>query len=69
MDHRIPFLLKLPRQHEQLTYKAGFNTVLTHDLVLALMRGEVSDPRGVAAWLDRNRSLTDSPYNRDELLP
>ena len=69
MDHRIPFLLKLPRQHEQLTYQAGFNTVLTHDLALALMRGEVSDPGGVAAWLDHNRSLTDSPYNRDELLP
>ena len=69
MDHRIPFLLKLPGQHEQLTYQAGFNTVLTHDLVLALMRGEISDPTGAAAWLDRNRSITDSPYNRDELLP
>ena len=69
MDHRIPFLLKLAGQHEQLTYQAGFNTVLTHNLVLALMRGELSDPRSVAAWLDRNRSITDSPYNQDELLP
>jgi hypothetical protein len=69
MDHRIPFLVKLGGQREQLTYTAGFNTVVTHDLVLALMRGEVSSPGGVAAWLDRHHSITDSPYNRDELLP
>lgn len=69
MDHRIPFVVKLAGQHEQLTYTSGFNTVLTHDLILALMRGEVTSPGGVAAWLDRHRSMTDSPYNRDELLP
>lgn len=69
MDHRIPFVVKLAGQREQLTYTAGFNTVVTHDLILALMRGEVSSPGSVAAWLDGHRSITDSPYNRDELLP
>lgn len=69
MDHRIPFLLKLAGQRDQLTYKPGFNTVVTHDLVLALLRGEVSSPDGVAAWLDQHRATTDSPYNLDELLP
>jgi len=69
MDHRIPFLVKLAGQREQLTYPAGFNTVITHDLVLALMSGEVASPSGVASWLDRHRSITDSPYNRDDLLP
>jgi len=69
MDHRIPFLLKLAGQHEQLTYTPGFNTIVTHDLVLALMRGEVSSPGTVAVWLDQHRSITDSPFNRDELLP
>ncbi len=69
MDHRIPFVVKLAGQREQLTYTAGFNTVVTHDLILALMRGEVSSPGSVAAWLDRHRAITDSPYNRDELLP
>ena len=69
MDHRIPFVLKLAGQHEQLTYTPGFNTVVTHDLILALMRGEVSSPDSVAVWLDQHRSITDSPYNRDELLP
>jgi hypothetical protein len=69
MDHRIPFILKLAGQREQLTYRPGFNTVVTHDLVLALMRGEISSPGDIAAWLDQHRSIIDSPYNRDELLP
>jgi arylsulfatase A-like enzyme len=69
MDHRIPFLVKLAGQQQPLTYTPGFNTVLTHDLVLALMRGEVSSPAAVAAWLDQHHSISDSPFNRDELLP
>jgi hypothetical protein len=69
MDHRIPFVLKLAGQRDQLTYTNDFNTVVTHDLVLALMRGEVSSPNSVVAWLDQHRSIADSPYNRDELLP
>jgi Sulfatase len=69
MDHRIPFLVKLAGQREQITYTPGFNTVVTHDLVLALMRGEVTSPGAVAGWLDQHRAISDSPYNRDELLP
>lgn len=69
MDHRIPFVLKLAGQRQQLTYTPGFNTVITHDLVLALMRGEISNPADVATWLNEHRSTIDSPYNRDELLP
>jgi hypothetical protein len=69
MDHRIPFLVKPAGKTDQLTYQPGFNTVLTQELVLALMRGEVSGAEQIAAWLDRNRSIADSPHNRDELLP
>jgi len=69
MDHRIPFLLKLAGQHDQLTYHTGFNTVLTNDLVLAVMNGQVTNPSEIVNWLDRNRTISDSPYNRDELLP
>ncbi|MEA2207106.1 MAG: hypothetical protein QOE77_3882 [Blastocatellia bacterium] len=69
MDHRIPFVVKLAGQPEPITYDHPFNTVLTHDLLLALLRGEVSSPQTVAAWLDAHRTIGDSPYNRDELLP
>jgi Sulfatase len=69
MDHRIPFLVKLADQRNQFTYAPAFNTIVTHDLILALMRGEVSRPAEISAWLDQHRAITDSPYNRDELLP
>jgi hypothetical protein len=69
MDHRIPFLVKMAGQRNSLTYEPGFNTVVTHGLVLALMKGEVTNSTDLADWLDRNRTISDSPYNRDELLP
>ena len=69
MDHRVPFIVKLAGQHDHLTYANSFNTVVTQELVLALMKGDVVDSNGVANWLDKHRSISDSPYNRDELLP
>jgi Sulfatase len=69
MDHRIPFLVKLADQRDQFTYAPAFNTIVTHDLILALMLGKVSRPSDISAWLDEHRAITESPYNRDELLP
>jgi hypothetical protein len=48
---------------ERVNFAAPFNTVLTHDLLLAILRGEVSDTKGAAAWLDRHRSIGRSPYD------
>lgn len=62
-DHRVPFVVKLPDQKEPLAYQPEMNTVLTHDLVLAVLRGEVRTPQQAAAWLDQHRSIGDSPYN------
>ena len=55
-DLRIPYLLKLGSQKQMLSYGEPFNTVLTGELLLAVLRGEVTDPAGAASWLDRNRS-------------
>lgn len=52
----VPFLLKLPGNDQPLEYASPFNTVLTHDLILALLRGEVATTESVARWLDRNRA-------------
>jgi arylsulfatase A-like enzyme len=62
-DHRVPFVVKLAGEKEALAYQPEMNTVLTHDLVLAVLRGEVRTPQQAAAWLDQHRSLGDSPYN------
>jgi arylsulfatase A-like enzyme len=65
-DHRVPFILKMAGQTEPLAYDSPFNTVLSHDLVLALLRGEASDPEDVVTWIEQRRSsgevaLTPSP--------
>jgi hypothetical protein len=64
LDRRIPFILKMATAKEHgIRYESQFNTVLTHDLLLSVLRGEVSDMNGAAAWLDRNRSIGRSPYD------
>jgi hypothetical protein len=63
LDHRIPFLLKLPGVPQPRSYEPEFNTVLTHDLVLAIVHGEVKDSAGAAAWLDAHKTIGDSPYS------
>jgi hypothetical protein len=61
-DSRVPFLLKLPGQTTPVAYERSFNTVLTSELLLAILRGEVSDAEGVVLWLERHRSIGFSPY-------
>jgi hypothetical protein len=50
-----PFALKLAHQREPVHYNHPFNAVLAHDLVLALVEGQVQDPEQALAWLDTNR--------------
>jgi sulfatase-like protein len=54
-DPRIPYLLKMASQNGGGVYAPPFNAVLTGDLLLAVLRGEVGSAAEVAAWLDRNR--------------
>ena len=61
-DYRVPFMLKLPGQRRGLGYAPAFNTIVTHDLVLGVLRGELKTPEEAASWLDRHRSLGPSPY-------
>ena len=64
IDHRVPFLLKMAGQREAMSYEPAFNTVLTHDLLLALLRGKVRTPDSVVSWIDQQRSIAGSPHNR-----
>jgi hypothetical protein len=54
-DPRIPYLLKMASQNGGGVYAPAFNAVLTGDLLLAVLRGEVRSASEVAGWLDRNR--------------
>ena len=58
-DPRVPFLLKLAGQTQGLNYFTEFNTILTHDLLLAILKGELSTPAQIVPWLDKHRSMFD----------
>lgn len=52
-DHRIPFMLKLPGQKVGLEYAKPFNTIVTRELLLQLLRGNLKSSAEVTAWLDQ----------------
>lgn len=62
IDNRIPFLLKLKHQREGMTYDRAFNTIVTHDLILGVLRGELTTPQEVAVWLGQRGALQKTPY-------
>ena len=55
-DPPIPYILKMASQNEAILYAPEFNTVLTADLLIGVLSGEITDPASAVAWLDRNRT-------------
>jgi hypothetical protein len=51
-ENRVPFLLKMPYQQAGRGYSSEFNTILTRDLFLAMLNGEVRDAQAVGEWID-----------------
>ena len=62
VDHRVPFMVRLPGQRTALNYDASFNTVLTHDLILEILGKRISRPEEVRDWLDTHKTIGESPY-------
>lgn len=58
----VPFMVKLPHQQKGITYDGKFNTILTQDLILAVLDGKVKSPEDAAMWLNQTAGKT--PYNR-----
>jgi len=50
-DRTIPFLVKLPHQKRPLTFDKPFNSVAIHDVVQAVMRGEIHQPEDIPGYL------------------
>ncbi len=57
VDHRVPFILKLAEQKKNIVYKPAFNTVLTHDLILALLKKEVVTEADLVKWFEQHREI------------
>jgi hypothetical protein len=52
IDHRVPFIVKAPgaKVGSGQEMEFPFDTVMTHDLILAILRGKVTDSRSAMAW-------------------
>jgi len=51
IDYRIPFIVKAPKSRSE-KYDKSFNTIVTHDLVLAIFRREILGGDELATWLN-----------------
>ena len=51
MDSRVPFLLKLAGEKTGYEYQAPFHALITHDLILAILNGQISQPQQAADWI------------------
>ncbi|HXE43022.1 MAG TPA: sulfatase-like hydrolase/transferase, partial [Candidatus Baltobacteraceae bacterium] len=54
VDYRVPFVIKSPGTNQNLTYSPKINTVLTRDLIDAILRKDISNQQDLASWLDTN---------------
>jgi hypothetical protein len=61
-DTRVPFLLKPPGTNSPVTHGGFVNTVVSRDLVLAILRGEIRTGAEVATWLDAHPTPP-APYH------
>jgi len=55
-DLRIPFIMKLAGQKAGVGYQPAFNTILTKNLLLSVLRGEISDAAALGQWMDAHSS-------------
>ncbi len=53
VDHRVPFLVRPPDGGRATHVDVAFNTLGTHDMILAILRGSIRDTGDAAAWIAR----------------
>jgi hypothetical protein len=52
-DYRVPFIIKAPGGGPAHSYAPAIDTLVTHDLILAILGGDIpSDQQAVPGWLD-----------------
>ena len=65
VDQRVPFLVRPPQESRTIHVDATFSTVITHDLVLAVLRGSIADVRAAADWIERQTAAPPRSYTDD----
>lgn len=52
----VPFIVKLAGENRGVVYDRGFSGVVSSELVLAILRGDVTTPQSAGAWLDKHNT-------------
>jgi hypothetical protein len=60
VDRRVPFIVRPARSDRAVRWDDRFETVRTGELILAILRDEVSDTDSLVAWLDAANKPTDA---------
>jgi hypothetical protein len=55
----VPFILKLAGQNRGVVYDRPFSSVVSSELALAILCGEVSTPEAAVSWLDRRQGASE----------
>lgn len=50
----VPFILKLPDENQGFVYDQPFSNVVSGDLIISIIKGQIRTPADVAEWLDRH---------------
>jgi hypothetical protein len=50
---RVPFLLKLPEQTSGVVYNKRFNTIVTRQLIMGILSGQLTDPGELPGFIER----------------
>lgn len=53
VDPRVPFLVKMAGQKQEVVYPPPLRSLIAHELTLAVLRGELSQPEQVIRWFDQ----------------
>lgn len=63
-DFRVPFLVRAPHERVPSRFGPQMNTVVTHDLILAILQGQLHDQQDAVNWLEAHRVT--APTERGE---
>ena len=50
IDHRVPYIIKMPGQKNGIVYEKPIQTVVTYSFLLAVMDGEVKTAEDAVQW-------------------
>jgi Sulfatase len=52
--NQVPYLLRMPGETQGVVYDTPMNTIVTKDLLIAIMNRQVASHQQIAAWLDQH---------------